>query len=192
MIDAQQKTCCEVATRVQQAQIRGPEVMASDITCCVTHSHTRCAGLESVSAQMPSRQRLAKPKSQANFNSLASPGVRRMSSGQTTASLPSSGLARQAQAVFGHEPCGCTVFTSGRGPASLTDTAPAAAGDAFEAALKVGPPASSSPASPASHHLANPDAGSPQSVQVRPLSLHGTLQAWVWGPQHQVLVIPKF
>ncbi|CAK0786809.1 hypothetical protein CVIRNUC_010023 [Coccomyxa viridis] len=76
------------------------------------------SGLESVSAQMPSRQRLAKPKSQANFNSLASPGVRRMSSG-----------------------------------------------DAFEAALKVGPPASSSPASPASHHLANSDAGSPQSVQ---------------------------
>ena len=64
------------------------------------------------------------------------------------------------------------------GPLALTGAAPAAAGDAFEAALKVGPPASSSPASPASHHLASSDAGSPQSVRVCPAA---TRHSAGWG-----------
>ena len=38
---------------------------------------------EAVSAQTLSGKGLAKPKSQANFASLASPGVRRMSSGES-------------------------------------------------------------------------------------------------------------
>ena len=59
--------------------------MSVHFPCRVTYSHSHRAELESASAQTPSRQRLAKPKSQANFNSLASPGVRRMSSGQAPA-----------------------------------------------------------------------------------------------------------
>ncbi|CAL5222212.1 g4544 [Coccomyxa viridis] len=71
---------------------------------------------EAASARSLSGKGLAKPKSQANFASLASPGVRRMSS------------------------------------------------DTFEASIKVGP-ASRSPPSPTTQHLAASEAGSPQSMQ---------------------------
>ena len=109
-----------------------------------------------------------KPKSQANFDSLASPGVRRMSSGQTSCLPPSLGRCKTStsdlrQDLYEDTPIPPEGSSRLRGMAAA-----AAAGDTFEASMKVGPQASVSPPSPASHHLASSDASSPQSVQVCP------------------------